>query len=245
VKEFKVGNINVIVVRNYDEMSEVAGKIMAEQIKTKPDSVLGLATGSTPIGTYKYLVGAGLDFSGIRAFNLDEYYPLAQSNNQSYYHFMNENLFNHVNILKGNFDIPNGEASDPVAECQRYENAIKGLGGIDLQLLGLGNNGHIGFNEPDSHFSKATHHVALDQSTIDANSRLFDSLDDVPKHALTMGIGTIMNARKIVTLISGAGKADIAKAVICGNIDPQVPGSVLQLHQNVTIILDEEAAKHL
>ncbi|MCL2620490.1 MAG: glucosamine-6-phosphate deaminase [Defluviitaleaceae bacterium] len=237
--------MKIIITDNYNTLSAAAGDIIAQQIKAKPDSVLGLATGSTPIGTYKHLVEAGLDFSNVQAFNLDEYYPIPRTNDQSYYYFMNENLFSQVNIDKKNTHIQNGEASDPQAECQRYEDAIKGAGGIDLQLLGLGLNGHIGFNEPDSHFPKATHHVALDESTIEANSRFFASSDDVPRHALTMGIGTIFNARKIVMLISGEAKADIAKAVIHGNIDPQIPASILQLHPDVTIILDKDAAKYV
>jgi len=241
--------MTVIIVNDYESMSKMAGEIIARQIEHEEDLVLGLATGSTPIGTYKYLIDlhkAGkLDFSEVTVFNLDEYYPITPDNDQSYNYFMNENLFNHVNIDKKNTHIQNGEAADPAAECRRYEDAIHDAGGIDLQLLGLGLNGHIGFNEPDSHFPKTTHHVALDASTIEANSRFFASSNDVPKHALTMRIGTIFNARKIVMLISGEAKADIAKAVIHGNITPQVPGSILQLHPDVTIILDEEAAKHV
>jgi glucosamine-6-phosphate deaminase len=243
------GNIKVIIADNYEEMSAAAGDIIAAQIKTKAASVLGLATGGTPVGTYKHLVGlhkaGNLDFSAVYAFNLDEYYPIAKANDQSYDYFMKDNLFNHVNIKPENLDIPSGEAADANAECLRYEHAIKDAGGIDLQLLGLGLNGHIGFNEPTTSFPKITNYVELEQSTIDANARYFESADDVPKHAITMGIGTIFAAKSILMVINGEHKADIAKAVITGPIDPKVQGSILQLHSNVTIVLDKPAAKHL
>ena len=242
------GNLTVIIADDYEGLSAAAAEIMAEQIEASPDSVLGLATGSTPIGAYKQLIEkykAGLCFANIKAFNLDEYFPIPKTNDQSYDYFMKDQLFNHINIKPENIHIPSGEVSDPQAECVRYEDAIRVAGGIDLQLLGLGLNGHIGFNEPDTHFPKTTQHTPLKQSTIDANSRFFESADDVPKHAITMGIGTIFAARNVVMLISGEAKADIAHAVICGNVDPQVPGSILQLHPNATIILDKAAAKHL
>ena len=240
----QVGNINVIIAENYDELSKLAADLIANQVQAKKDSTLGLATGSTPIGTYKELVQKGLDFASIKSFNLDEYFPIAKQSDQSYSYFMNENLFKLTNISADNCDIPSGEAADAQAECDRYEIAIKAAGGIDLQLLGLGLNGHIGFNEPDNHFPMKTHLTPLTQSTINANSRLFESADDVPKKAITMGLGTIMSAKSILMLISGEAKADIAKAVICGKVDPQVPGSILQMHNDVTAILDKAAAKH-
>lgn len=242
--EKQIGNISVIITDDYDALSAAAANIIAAQIQAKPDSVLGLATGSTPIGTYKKLIEKKLDFAKIKTFNLDEYYPLAKTSDQSYFYFMNENLFKHTNIDPQNCDIPSGEATDVTSECDRYEETIKKAGGIDLQLLGLGLNGHIGFNEPDTHFPIKTHLTSLTQSTIDANSRMFESIDDVPKKAVTMGLGTIMAARTVLMLISGEAKADIAKSVICGKVDPQVPGSILQMHNDVTVILDKAAAKH-
>jgi len=247
-KQMVIGNLKVIVAKDYDSLSFIAGDTIATQIKRKPSSVLGLATGSTPIGTYKHLVARhqnGLSFEEVRAFNLDEYHPINKDSDQSYAYFMQENLFKHIDISPNNIDIPSGETPMPAAECVRYENSIRDVGGIDLQLLGLGLNGHIGFNEPDAHFPKMTQYTSLKQSTIDANARFFDSADDVPKHAITMGIGTIFAAESVLMLISGAAKAEIAHAVICGDITPKVPGSILQLHRNVTIILDSEAAAKL
>ncbi|MDR2168275.1 MAG: glucosamine-6-phosphate deaminase [Clostridiales bacterium] len=245
----KVGNLRVLIVEDYDALSEAAAGIIAKQIFEKPDSVLGLATGSTPVGAYQKLVELykddDLDFSQVMAFNLDEYFPIAKENEQSYDYFMKQNLFDHVNVDPAKIHIPSGEAADAKAECALYEETICKSGGIDLQLLGLGLNGHIGFNEPDSHFPKTTQFVELAQSTIDANKRFFDDESEVPRHAITMGIGTIFNARSILLLISGEKKAEIAKAVISGKIDPQVPGSILQLHGDVTVILDEAAGKYL
>jgi len=241
--------MKTIIVNSYDEASAVGAAIIAQQIWDKPDSILGLATGGTPVGLYARLVSMHkngmLDFSKITGFNLDEYYQLPKSNDQSYDYFMKDNLFKHVNIKPENIDIPSGEAGDAQAECARYEKAICDAGGIDLQLLGLGLNGHIGFNEPDTHFPKYTQFTPLKQSTIDANARFFASADEVPKDAITMGIGTIFAARSVLVLISGEAKAEIAKAVIMGNVDPQVPGSILQLHGCATVILDKEAAKHI
>lgn len=244
--EKQYGNFRVIVTKDYEALSAAAADIVAAQIGAKPDSVLGLATGSTPVGTYACLIekhnGGGLDFSQITSFNLDEYYPIKKEDDQSYAYFMNDNLFNHVNANPANINIPSGEASDAAAECAAYETKIDKKGGIDLQVLGLGLNGHIGFNEPAPSFAKTTHHTALDPSTVAANARFFASEADVPKHALTMGIGTIFKARHILLLISGAAKAKIAKEVIFGPITPQVPGSALQLHPKVTVVLDEAAA---
>ena len=219
--------------------------MIASQIISKPDSVLGLATGSTPIGTYKHLVAAykagDLDFSQIKSANLDEYRGLTKDNDQSYYYFMNNHLFQHVNIDPANTNIPDGTNNDPDAECARYEEVIKSLGGVDLQLLGLGHDGHMGFNEPCDHFDKITHCVDLTEMTIEANKRFFASADDVPRQAYTMGCGTIMRAKKILILVSGADKADILYQVVNGPVTPQVPASLLQFHPDVILIADEAA----
>lgn len=235
--------------KDYDEMSRRAAELISAQVLMKPECVLGLATGSSPIGTYKNLIAmyeAGdLDFSSVKTVNLDEYKGLSGDNNQSYRYFMNTNLFDHVNIDKKNTNVPNGLADDDDAECRRYDAVVKSMGGIDLQLLGLGHNGHIGFNEPDSVYPKGTHCVALTQSTIDANSRLFENKDEVPRFAYTMGIQTIMMAKKIVVVVSGKDKAAIVKRAFTGVVVPQVPASVLQLHPDVTIVGDEAAFSEL
>lgn len=237
--------MRILKVKNYDEMSKKAAAVIAAQIVAKPDSVLGLATGSTPIGTYQYLVKKyqerELDFSGIKTANLDEYKGLTKENDQSYYYFMNTNLFQHVNIDMNNTNIPNGMAEDADAECSRYEEVIKELGGVDLQLLGLGHDGHIGFNEPEDHFAKQTHFVDLTEMTIEANKRFFASADDVPKQAFTMGIGTIMRAKKVLMIVSGKDKAAILKEALYGPVTPQVPASILQFHPDAIVIADEDA----
>lgn len=237
--------MKIYKVRDYEEMSRKAAAVIAAQIIAKPDSVLGLATGSTPIGTYKNLVAAykagDLDFSQIKSANLDEYRGLTRDNDQSYYYFMNHNLFQHVNIDPANTNIPDGTNSDAAAECARYEKVIEDLGGVDLQLLGLGHDGHIGFNEPCDHFDKTTHCVDLTEMTIEANKRFFASIDDVPRQAYTMGCGTIMKARKILILVSGADKADILYQVVNGPVTPQVPASILQFHPDVIMIADKAA----
>lgn len=237
--------MKILKVKNYDEMSKKAAAVIAAQIVAKPDSVLGLATGSTPIGTYQYLVKKyqerELDFSGIKTANLDEYKGLTKENDQSYYYFMNTNLFQHVNIDMNNTNIPNGMAEDADAECSRYEEVIKELGGVDLQLLGLGHDGHIGFNEPEDHFAKQTHCVDLTEMTIEANKRFFASADDVPKQAFTMGIGTIMRAKKVLMIVSGKDKAAILKEALYGPVTPQVPASILQFHPDAIVIADEDA----
>lgn len=237
--------MRILKVKNYDEMSKKAAAVIAAQIVAKPDSVLGLATGSTPIGTYQYLVKKyqerELDFSGIKTANLDEYKGLTKENDQSYYYFMNTNLFQHVNIDMNNTNIPNGMAEDADAECSRYEEVIKELGGVDLQLLGLGHDGHIGFNEPEDHFAKQTHCVDLTEMTIEANKRFFASADDVPKQAFTMGIGTIMRAKKVLMIVSGKDKAAILKEALYGPVTPQVPASILQFHPDAIVIADEDA----
>lgn len=231
--------------KDYDEMSRRAAQLISAQVFMKPECVLGLATGSSPIGTYKNLIAlheAGdLDFSAVKTVNLDEYKGLSGDNDQSYRYFMNTNLFDHVNINKENTNVPDGLASDDDAECARYDAVVKSMGGIDLQLLGLGHNGHIGFNEPADVFPKGTHCVALTQSTIDANSRLFENKDEVPRFAYTMGVQTIMMAKKIVVVVSGKDKAAIVKRAFTGDVVPQVPASVLQLHPDVTIVGDEAA----
>ena len=237
--------MKIYKVRDYEEMSRKAAAVIAAQIIAKPDSVLGLATGSTPIGTYKNLVAAynagDLDFSQIKSANLDEYRGLTKDNDQSYYYFMNHNLFQHVNIDPANTNIPDGTNSDAAAELARYEKVIEDLGGVDLQLLGLGHDGHIGFNEPCDHFDQTTHCVDLTEMTIEANKRFFASIDDVPRQAYTMGCGTIMKAKKILILVSGADKADILYQVVNGPVTPQVPASILQFHPDVILIADEAA----
>jgi glucosamine-6-phosphate deaminase len=237
--------MEIIEVKNYDELSTVTADLIEKQIKMKEDSVLGLATGSSPVGTYKELIKRNLDFSKVRTINLDEYRGLAPDNKQSYIYFMRDNLFNHVNINDENINIPNGLAEEGFEECLRYDKCIEDLGGIDLQLLGLGLNGHIGFNEPNTEFVKGTHVVTLSQSTIDANSRFFESYEEIPKEAITMGIKGIMDAGHIVLIVNGAKKASILKDALCGPITPNVQASILQLHNNVTIVADKEALSEL
>ncbi len=237
--------IRIIRTRDYDSLSRKAADIIASQIKVKPDSVLGLATGTSPMGIYddlaqRYTSGT-LDFARIRTVNLDEYVGLGATDEHSYRYFMNLHLFDRVNIDKNNTHIPDGLAADLDKEAYAYDELIQSLGGIDLQLLGIGRNGHIGFNEPADHFEKSTHVVDLARSTIEANSRLFDSSADVPKQAVTMGIGAIMQARSILLIASGRDKADIIKEAFCGNITPEVPASILQLHPDLTIVGDEDA----
>ena len=237
--------MKIIKTKDYVDMSRKAANIIAAQIIMKPDCVLGLATGSTPIGTYKELIKAyengDLDFSLVKTANLDEYRGLEKTNDQSYDYFMKENLFNHININFENLNIPNGEKPDAEEECARYEAVVKALGGQDLQLLGMGHNGHIGFNEPADEFPKETHCVDLQESTIQANKRFFEKVEDVPTQAYTMGIGTIMQAKKILVVASGADKAEIVKKAFFGPITPQVPASILQLHPDVTVVVDEAA----
>lgn len=241
--------MQIIQTKTYEDMSQKAANIIAAQIIIKPESVLGLATGSSPIGTYQSLIeryqAGDIDFSGIKTFNLDEYVGLPVENDQSYRYFMEDNLFNHVNIEEQNVNFLSGMAEDIQAECTRYEERIKELGGIDLQLLGMGHNGHIAFNEPCDHFAPRTFEVALTQSTIEANKRFFASEDDVPRKALTMGIGTIMKARKVVVVVSGAEKAAMLKQAIEGPVTPQIPASILQLHADVSYVVDEAAASAL
>lgn len=241
--------MRIIVTKSYEEMSAAAARIVAGQVYVNPKSILGLATGSTPVGMYKELIRKhkedGLDFSEVISFNLDEYIGLAESNEQSYHYFMDENLFNHVNIKHENTHVPNGNAKDIDAEGKAYDAAIEAKGGIDLQVLGIGNNAHIGFNEPDSKFAAITQKVKLAEGTIKANARFFATIDEVPKFAISMGIGTIMRAKKIVLLASGKNKAQAIYNTLYGPISPEIPSSILQLHKDVVIVVDEEAAELL
>lgn len=237
--------MRIYKTKDYDALSQKAASVIAAQVTLKPDSVLGLATGSSPLGTYKYLIerfkDGELDFSEVKTANLDEYRGLTRENDQSYYYFMYHNLFQHININMENTNIPDGTTSDAKAEAARYDQVIRGLGGVDLQLLGLGHNGHIGFNEPSDYFAMGTHCVDLQPSTIEANKRFFASIDDVPKQAFTMGIGTIMAARKILLIVSGNEKAQILYDALCGPVTSHVPASILQMHPNVIIVADEAA----
>ncbi len=237
--------MRIYPVKDYEEMSRKAANIIAAQIISKPDSVLGLATGSTPIGAYANLVEGykkgDLDFSQIRSVNLDEYKGLAKDHVQSYAYFMRSNLFDHVNIDPTNTNLPNGLEEDIATECARYNSVIESMGGVDLQLLGIGNNGHIGFNEPADAFQKGVHCVKLTESTIQANSRLFDSADEVPRYAYSMGVKNIMDAKSILLVASGKAKAQALYDSLFGPITPQVPASILQLHNNVFVVADEDA----
>lgn len=237
--------MKIIKAKDYKDMSRKAANIISAQVIMKPDCVLGLATGSTPIGTYEQLVEwykkGDLDFSGITTVNLDEYRGISRENDQSYYYFMNHNLFSKVNINLERTFLPDGMEPDSDKACSDYNQIIVDVGGVDLQLLGLGHNGHIGFNEPGTAFEAETHCVDLTESTIKANQRFFASADEVPKQAYTMGIKTIMQARKILVVVSGEDKAAIVKEAFTGPITPQVQASVLQLHNDVTIVADEAA----
>ena len=237
--------MKIYKAKDYKDMSRKAANIISAQVIMKPNCVLGLATGSTPIGTYDQLVEwynkGDLDFSEVTTVNLDEYKGLPRTNDQSYYYFMHQHLFDRVNIDPERTNVPNGMEPDAEKECGRYEELIRSLGGVDLQLLGLGHNGHIGFNEPGEAFEKETHCVDLTESTIEANKRFFASADDVPKQAYTMGIKTIMQAKKILIVVNGENKADIVERAFFGPVTPDVPASILQLHNDVTLVGDEEA----
>lgn len=237
--------MKIIHAESYDDLSRKAAEIIAAQIKSKPDSVLGLATGSSPVGTYKELVkmyeSGELDFSRISSINLDEYVGLDGTSDQSYRFFMNDNLFDHVNIDKSNTNVPNGKAEDRDAECSRYDALRSEIGPIDMQLLGIGENGHIGFNEPSDEFIYETHVVTLTDSTIMANSRLFADPADVPRYAMTVGMETIMTAKKVLLVANGAKKTQALRDTVSGPVTPRVPASILQQHPDVTIIADAEA----
>ena len=237
--------MNFIVCNNYEEISAKAAEIIAELVKSKPNCILGLATGSTPVGTYKELISKNkngeISFKNTISYNLDEYYPISPENNQSYRYFMNENLFNHIDIPMENTHLLNGEAKDPDAECKAYDEAIKNAGGIDIQILGIGRNGHIAFNEPDEALIAPTHKTGLTADTIDANSRFFESTDLVPKFALTMGMASIFAARKIILLANSASKAQAISELRSDKITTSNPSTLLKLHPDVTIICDKEA----
>lgn len=237
--------MQIIKAKDYDQMSRQAANVIAAQLILRPDSILGLATGSSPIGTYRELIAryerGELDFSRVHTVNLDEYVGLDANHEQSYARFMRENLFDHVNIDPASTNIPDGTNADAEAECARYDALIRAFGGVDLQLLGLGPNGHIGFNEPDDAFAKGTHRVALTDATIQANKRFFASEAEVPRFAYTMGIRDIMQAKRVVLVVSGEGKADIVREAFFGPVTPRVPASILQLHRNFTLVADEAA----
>jgi glucosamine-6-phosphate deaminase len=237
--------MRLIEVKDYNEMSQKAAEIIIDQVKKNPDSVLGLATGETMLGTYEALVNDhhqnGTSYRRIKTVNLDEYVGLAPDHPNSYRYYMDHHLFHHIDIPKQQTYIPNGLAEDIEAECSRYEKLIEQLGGVDLQLLGIGRNGHIGFNEPGTSFSSVTHLVELAESTRQANARFFKRPEDVPNHAITMGIATIMKSKKILLLASGKKKAHMMSQLLVGDVDPQIPASILKTHPNVIIIADKEA----
>lgn len=241
--------MKIIRTEDYAEMSLQAGKLMAEKIRSNPRITLGLATGSTPKGLYQYLIRdhqeKGTTYKEVKSVNLDEYIGMSPNNPNSYHYFMRENFFNHVDIDQNQTYVPNGAASDLKKECVRYEALIKELGGVDLQILGIGQNGHIGFNEPGTPFNTRTHIVTLEESTREANSRFFNSLDEVPTHALSMGIASILDSKEIFLLASGEAKAEALFRLINEGISEDFPASALKKHQNVTIIADKDALKYM
>jgi glucosamine-6-phosphate deaminase len=244
IEKKETNTMKFITVPSYDKLSRQAANIIAAQIIMKPQSVIGLATGGSPVGTYRqladwYMMG-DVDFSEVTTVNLDEYVGLAETDPQSYRHFMQINFFNHVNIKRENTFVPNGCAQDLALECAEYDENIERLGGIDLQLLGIGVDGHIGFNEPASIFEKNTHVVNLHESTIHANARFFQSEAQVPRRAITMGMVSIMQAKKIVLIANGKQKKDILHRAFYGPITPEIPASILQLHPDITVIFSEE-----
>ena len=237
--------MRLIVCDNQQEIANVGADMIAEVVVANPTAVLGLATGSTPVPMYQELIrryeAGNLDFSSVRSVNLDEYYPLAPDNDQSYRYFMNHQLFDHINIDKNNTTVPDGLAADPAAACKAYEDIIRNLGGIDIQVLGIGGNGHIGFNEPAEALDPLTHLTDLTEDTIKANSRFFESEADVPRYALTMGIGTILSARRIMLIATGEAKAKAIATVLSGKLTTSCPASMLSLHNDVTVICDRAA----
>ncbi|MGL4363380.1 MAG: glucosamine-6-phosphate deaminase [Cellulosilyticaceae bacterium] len=241
--------MTIYVTENYDAMSAQGAEVVASLLKEKPNAILGLATGGTPVGMYKELIAKNksgeITFKDVSAYNLDEYYPIEKTNDQSYDYFMKDNLFNHVDIDVTRTYIPNGQATDSTEESKAYDEAVRRTGGVDVQVLGIGSNGHIGFNEPTDVFEPITHRVKLDERTIQDNARFFGSVEEVPTEAITMGIGTIMTAKSILLLASGKGKAPVVAEMLTGKVNPQVPASVLQFHQNVIVVLDEDAASEL
>lgn len=232
--------MRIIEAKDYTDLSRKAANVISAQVILKPHAVLGLATGSTPVGTYKQLIEwykkGDIDFSSVTSINLDEYVGLTGDNEQSYRFFMNEHLFRHININLERTHVPNGVATDLEAECRRYDALMEEVGGIDLQLLGIGHNGHVGFNEPGQAFEKTTHIVELGESTIQANARFFESIDDVPRQAITMGIKSIMQAKKLLLVANGPDKKEIVEKALHGPVTPSVPASILQFHPNLTVI---------
>jgi glucosamine-6-phosphate deaminase len=241
--------MKLVEVKNGKELAEVAAKMILEKVRLNPQSVLGLATGGTPIKTYEQLLkmskNNNVSFHQVKTVNLDEYVGLNRKHPNSYYQYMWEHLFNFIDIQENNINIPNGLVADLDEECVRYESVLDGLGGVDLQLLGIGNNGHIGFNEPGTSFSSTTHIVDLSDSTRKANARYFRSLDDVPTQAITMGIGSIMKSKEILLLVSGMQKASILSQFLTSGVTENLPASVLKNHSSVTVVADEEALKHV
>lgn len=239
--------MNIIIVKDYEEMSRRAAHLFVAQMLNNPASVLGLATGSTPLGLYRELIRyydeGMISFEHAHAFNLDEYIGLEHMHPQSYSTFMETHFFQYVDMPKAHRHIPSGVAANPSAEALNYDRAIAAAGGIDLQVLGIGRNGHIGFNEPDVKFEALTHVVELDEQTLSDNARFFSSVEAVPQHAISMGIKTIMQSKRIILLASGAEKADAVEKMLSGSITPELPASVLQLHPSATVILDEAAAR--
>ncbi|MBR5881746.1 MAG: glucosamine-6-phosphate deaminase [Clostridia bacterium] len=237
--------MKIVCCNDYREMSRVAADIVADVVKNKPNCVLGLATGSTPEGMYAELIakyqGGELDFSAVTTVNLDEYYPITPDNEQSYRYFMNTKLFDHVNVDKANTHVPNGNAEDAAAEAARYEAFVRELGGADIQVLGIGRNGHIAFNEPAEALYPATHVTELTADTVEANARFFESIDQVPTLALTMGMGTILSAKKIIILANGKGKHEAVKTMLAGMVTTTCPATFLGLHADVTLICDTAA----
>jgi glucosamine-6-phosphate deaminase len=238
--------MRIVIAKNYEDMSIRAARIVASQLYLKPNSVLGLATGSTPMQMYQELIHlhreVGLDFSEAITFNLDEYLHLSLNEEQSYHYYMYHHFFNHINIKRNNINIPNGLPGNVEQECREYDLKIKENGGIDLQVLGIGVNAHIGFNEPDIKFEATTHKVKLDDETIHANARFFSSLAEVPQFAISMGIKTIMHAKKVLLLANGENKAEAIYKALFDGIRPEIPASILQLHQDLTVIVEEKAA---
>lgn len=241
--------MQIHVYENAAQVGQAAATLIAAQVLAKPDSVLGLATGSTPIPTYQELIRLNkegvVDFSKVRSYNLDEYCKLPVEHEQSYHSFMKQQLFDHINIDAANTHVPNGNAENPEAEGAAYDAAIEAAGGIDVQVLGIGRNGHIGFNEPGDHFVYGCHLVNLTQSTIEANRRFFDSEADVPRQAISLGIGSIMKARRVLLLATGADKAEAIRNSVCGDPNPQTQASILRTHPDVIFLLDKAAASLL
>ena len=241
--------MRIIQKNSYEEISKLAAETVAQKIRKKSNLVSGLATGGTPLGLYKELISMhkneGLDFSKVTTFNLDEYIGLPQTHNQSYHYFMHENFFKHININQKSINIPDGMAENHKIACNQYEDKIRHAGGLDLQILGIGSNGHIAFNEPGSSLSSRTRVKPLSKKTIQDNSRFFNSIDEVPTQAITMGIGTIMSSRKVLLIANGLNKSEVVKRFIEGPISAMCPASILQMHRKVTVLLDRDAASNL